>query len=300
MQRRNFLSNTTLKLAATASLVGMLVACGGGSDPVSSATLVVVPALGAVYNADVMVLNVTGDVLGSGSTGRSGTASVKLYGSTTGPIVVKLSLTTASSYFNEKTGQDVQVTTPAALLSVTPSLPTSVGVTPLTNTAAKLAGLNPATVGTTAITGLTTTRINEGVARTLLALGLPANFPLLSAPVPATLTARNPTDLYGNLLAQLAARATVDPLTQALDFAAAVSNGAIASGGASVFTSISNLLVTIAPAGITLQPAKQTLTTEELAAATGAVNNTFVPAGSTGSTGSTGGTGGTGSGGGSI
>ncbi len=63
---------------AVAGAVGLIAACGGNNDSAPSATLKVVPALGAVYNGDVSVYSSTGTLLGSGSTGTTGTANVVL------------------------------------------------------------------------------------------------------------------------------------------------------------------------------------------------------------------------------
>ena len=213
---------TSLSIAVSIALATSLMACGG-SDHVPSATLEVTPALGAAYGASVTVFNgTTGATLGSGITGAtSGTASIPLIGSTSGPIVVKVTLTPGSSYFDEKLNSTVTITSvnTVSLLTALPALPTStvksVGVTPLTNMAAKLAGLDPASANVI----VSADKATEGAAKTVLALGLPATFNITAAPIAAKSLTTLPNDLYGLLLAEMAKRAPVNALNQAKDLA---------------------------------------------------------------------------------
>jgi len=289
------LSRVFTRLAVSGAMLGLIAACGG--DTVPSATLKVVPALGAVYNGDVTVYSSTGTLLGTGSTGATGTANVVLVGDTSGAIVVKLALTTTSSFFDESAnggaGAVTNVTTPFSMLSAAPSLSSEVGVTSLTNTAAALAGLDVTKVGTTSF-ALTADQANDGAARLLLALGLPTNFPVFSAPVPATATAPLPTDSYGLMLARLGAN--TDPLQQAKDMVAAVSTGSITT--ASVFNTIFADLKTVVAERPSLSTAIAVASTnntaptdEQLTTAKAAVASAFTSGAATGAIGATGATG---------
>lgn len=196
---------STIALATFFAVATTLVACGG-SDDGPSTTLTVTPALGAVYGASVTVFNGTsGATLGTGITGATtGSASIPLVGSTAGPIVVKVSLDPGTKFFDEKSGTDITISSASAttLLTALPSLPASatksIGVTPLTNMAARLAGLTSS--GAVLVTAQ---QANEGAARTVLALGLPSTFNIMASPIAAK-TATFPTDVYGRLLAEMA------------------------------------------------------------------------------------------------
>jgi len=201
---------STLALA-TFFVAATLTACGG-SDDAPSTTLTVTPALGAVYGASVTVFNGTsGATLGTGTTATTGvtagSASIPLFGSTAGPIVVKVSLDPGTKFFDEASMTDITISSASAttLLTALPSLPASatksIGVTPLTNMAARLAGLTSS--GAVLVTAQ---QANEGAARTVLALGLPTTFNIMASPIAAK-TATFPTDVYGRLLAEMASRA---------------------------------------------------------------------------------------------
>lgn len=223
------ITKRSFSIALTAAAIAALTACGGGSDPVVT-TLSVTPVLGAVYGGTVNVYSNTGTLLGTATTSSTdGKASVNLTNYASGsPVVVKVSLSAGASYFNEKTGANVTITAsnPVSLLSVLPAVGSgqSVGVTPITNMAAKLAGLTADAVGSgTLATAVTADTIYTAVAKTNLALGLPAATNILAAPVAATVTAPKPTETLGNILAVMAKNTTAaDPVAQAAALAAAV------------------------------------------------------------------------------
>ena len=231
------LTKRSLSLALTAVAVAVVTGCGGGSSdsvatPTATSTriLSVTPALGAVYGGTVNVYSSTGTLLGTATTSNTdGKANVSLSNYTPGtPIIVKVSLGAGASYFNEKTGINVNVTAanPISLLSVLPDvgIGQTVGVTPITNMAAKLAGLTPNAVGSgTLATTVTADAIYTAVAKTNLVLGLPASTNILAAPVAATVTAPNPTEPLGQILAVMAKNTiAADPAAQAAAMAAAV------------------------------------------------------------------------------
>ena len=232
----------SFSLALTAVAVAVITGCGGGSSdsvatptptPTSTRVLSVTPVLGAVYGGIVNVYSSTGTLLGTATTSNTdGMASVSLSNYTDGtPIIVKVSLGAGASYFNEKTGINVNVTAanPISLLSVLPEVGIgktvqTVGVTPITNMAAKMAGLTANAVGSgTLATAITADAIYTAVAKTNLVLGLPASTNILAAPVAATVTSPNPTEPLGQILAVMA-RNTIaaDPAAQAAAMAAAV------------------------------------------------------------------------------
>ena len=229
----------SFSLGLTAVAVAVVTGCGGGSSdsvatptptPTAATLLSVTPVLGAVYGGTVNVYSSTGTLLGTATTTNTdGKASVSLSNYTAGsPVIIKVSLGAGASYFNEKTGINVNVTAanPISLLSVLPTVGTgqSVGVTPITNMAAKLAGLTPNAVGSgTLATTVTADAIYTAVAKTNLALGLPASTNILAAPVAATVTAPIPTEPLGQILAVMAKNTiAADPAAQAAAMAAAV------------------------------------------------------------------------------
>jgi len=268
----------TLALSAAAlAAISALTACGGGSDATSSVkSLSVTPVLGAAYGATVSVYSSTGTLLCSGTTSTTdGKASVTLTGYTEGsPVVVKVTLTAGSYYFNEKTGTNVTVTTPVSMLSALPAVGSgqSVGVTPITNMAAKLAGLSASTVGTGTIS-VTSSAIYEAVAKTNVFLGLPATTNILAAPTAATLAAPKPTETMGNILAVMAKNTTSsDPIAQANALADAVkTDGTVDSTKTAAITEVNTTLKnpTLATGvTITITASNTAPTAAELTAAT--------------------------------
>jgi hypothetical protein len=270
-------------LALSAAAIAALTACGGGSDTTSAATttLSVTPVLGAVYGGTVNMYSSTGTLLGTGTTSTTdGKASVTLSGYTPGtPVVIKVTLTAGSYYFNEKTGTNVTVSTPVSLLSALPAVGSgqAVGVTPITNMAAKLAGLSASTVGTGPIS-VTSDAIYTAVAKANLVLGLPASTNILAAPTAATLAAPKPTETMGNILAVMAKNTTSsDPIAQANALADAVkTDGTVDTTKTAAITEVNTTLknptlatgVTITIAASNPAPTAAELTTATTAAKT--------------------------------
>jgi len=259
----NVLTKRSFSLALTAFAFAALSGCGGSSSdsapapapaapaPTASRILSVTPALGAVYGGTVNVYSNAGLLLGTAKTSETdGKASVSLSNYTLGtPVIVKVSLAAGSSYFNEKKGINVNVTAADAisLLSVLPdvSVGQSVGVTPITNMAAKMAGLTANAVGSGALaTPVTADAIYSAVAKTNLALGFPASLNILAAPVAPTVTAPNPTEPLGQILAVMAKNTiAADPAAQATALAAAVnSNGTVDLANKFSITEVNNTL----------------------------------------------------------
>ena len=225
------MKNTLTKrrfLLATVALSALPIFGCGGTTTATVTDLSVTPVLGAVYGASVSVYNASGLLLGTGTTDTTtGKVSVTLVGYTAGtPVIVKVTLAPGASYYNEHTGTNVTVPpgNSVSLVSVMPAITSgqAVGATPLTSMAAKLAGVTADMLGSTLLTTtLTSASIYIALAKTNLALGLPAATNLTAAPTAATLSAPNPTETLGELLAAMAA--ATDPVTQAAALLAAVS-----------------------------------------------------------------------------
>lgn len=221
-------------LAVGSLALALLAACGGGADPVIT-KVTVTPALGAVYNGDLIVLNQAGTQLASSKTSATtGSAELSLQNYTADtPLVFKLTLNEGARYFNEKTGLEESVTAanPVSLLTVVPTIVSgqSVGVTALTNVAAKLAGFTASSVVSGSPFTVTSSAIYSAIAQTNLAFGLPSSTNLLAAPVPATSAQPTPADTMGLVLALMAKNTTLDsPAAQAQALAAAFNtNGTV-------------------------------------------------------------------------
>jgi hypothetical protein len=291
-------SRVLTSIAVAGAILGLVTACGGNNDSVPSATLKVVPALGAVYGAPVSVYNgTTGLLLGSGTTGlTSGTVDIPLFGSTSGPIVVKVTLSEGVKYFDEKLNRDETITsaTATSLLTALNALPTSdtksVGVTPLTNMAAKLAGLDPS--GSTFT--VTPEKALEGLARTVLALGLPADFNITGAPEAAKSLTSLPTDVYGLMLAEMAKRAATTALQQSNDLAASASTNGTVTGSEKLtaVTAALSTAVTVANTGFVLAQPNLVPDTAALGSAVSSQQSTVssgnAPSGASGASGASG------------
>jgi hypothetical protein len=220
-----------------------LSACGGSpsSNPnaLSSQSNSVTPALGATYNAEVFVYAADGiTLLGQGKTdAKTGKSNVTLTGYTSGtPVIVKVVVGPGASYYDETTKTDVVIaagTTPFSMLSILPSATAGqdFSANPLTNMAAKFAGVAADKLGTTKLsTPLVADKVYEGVAKTNLALGLPSDTNVLAPVTPATKANPNPTGKISNLLVVMATaqigqvntQVVKDPIQRALDLVNAI------------------------------------------------------------------------------
>jgi hypothetical protein len=247
----NFSFNRRLALTIISAAAMTLAGCGASTSTATS-SLIVAPALGAAYGATVFVYTATGVLLGTGTTGANGKVNVTLSGYVAGtPIIIKTVMGVGSSYFNERTGSNTTPITSAdpvvTLMAAVPAVASgqAVGVTALTNMAAALVGVTAATPFPTKT--VTSDAIIEGVAKTNLALGLPAGTNITEAPVAATaanwdnatgtITGGNVGTgvVYGKILAELGRTSSTSPAEQAVALAAAVdpSTGTIRTGNAS-------------------------------------------------------------------
>lgn len=127
--------------------VFVLVAAGcGGDDDVAvspKTTLSGQAVKGPIKNADVDVYAVKNDgsadtagSIGHTTTDASGNYTVEV-AATAGPVIVKVSMTTATNYFDEVTGTDKAFDAPASFRAVVPdvALKPTVALTPLTEVA---------------------------------------------------------------------------------------------------------------------------------------------------------------------
>ena len=309
MSTHSFNRRLALTVISAAALI--IAGCGGTTSSSSSSSttvnaLTVTPALGAAYGASVFVYSASGTLLGSGTTSTTtGQVTLTLTGYTTGqPIIIKTVLGAGSFYFNEKTGANTTPVTasetPVTLMAVIPSVATgqAVGVTALTNMAAAFVGVTATTVIPT--TTLTAAAVNEGIAKTNLALGLPTTTNITEAPVAASATNWNSVtgvitggtggtgSVTGKILAEMARTSTTTPAAQAQALAAAVntSTGTVATGTASAVlgtlnttlqaAAVSKLAIVVAvsvtaPTTAQLTEAKTAVTTVTANAVPGAV-----------------------------
>ena len=248
-----FNSSFTRRLVLTVISAAAITLAGcGGTTSSSTTTLSVTPALGAAFGATVLVYNAGGGLLGQGVTGSDGKVNVALSGYTSGqPIIIRTLMGVGSSYFNEKTGANtapLAATEPiVTLMAVVPSIASgqAVGVTALTNMAAAFVGVTADTVIPTKT--VTSAAVVEGVAKTNLALGLPASTNITEAPIAASAANWNSVtgvitgatggtgSVTGKILAEMARTSTTTPAAQAVALAAAVntSTGTVATGTAS-------------------------------------------------------------------
>jgi hypothetical protein len=250
----NFSFHRRLALTVISAAAITLAGCGGTtSTNTDTSSLTVTPALGAAYGATVFVYTATGVLLGTGTTGSDGKANVTLTGYVAGtPIIIRTVLGIGSFYFNEKTGENTTPITNAdavvTLMAVVPAVASgqAVGVTPLTNMAAAFVGVTAATPIPSKT--VTSAAAYESVAKTNLALGLPANTNITEAPIAATkanwdkvagvITGGNVGTgaTTGKILAEMARTTTAaTPAAQAVALAAAVntSTGTVATGSSS-------------------------------------------------------------------
>lgn len=216
----------------------LLAACGGTPTPATVSNMVLTPAKGACLGCTVSVYSQAGVLLASGTTNTTtGKVTLDTAGNTS-LLLVKVTGNSTAKYFDEKSGTEQSFASTASMVTVVPSFSSGgeIGVTPLTTMAAKLAGVDTATLGSGTFVAqtLTAASIQDAGARTLLLLGLPPTFKLFAAPVPATLANPVPTDTYGGLLARLGATAATGSSALALfdSFVAAVPKSTVSTAGA--------------------------------------------------------------------
>jgi len=281
-----FKSKTSRRFLLLAAVLTSLtlVACGGNTykNQANSVT----PALGATYNADVYVYAADGiTLLGQGKTGglndaNLGKANLTLSGYTAGtPVIVKVVLDPAknASYYDENQPGEVSVipSSKFTMLSILPSATSGqdFSANPLTNMAAKFAGISADNLGATKLsTPLVSDKVFEGVAKTNLVLGLPTSTNILAPVTPATKTKPAPKDTtLSNLLVVMATASlgqTQDPIKRAANLTNAIkSDGTIDTTKSSTFTELNAALKKVSNLGISVAPPKTTIDDATLNAA---------------------------------
>lgn len=214
----------------------LLAACGGTPTPATVSNMVLTPAKGACLGCTVSVYSQAGVLLASGTTDKTtGKVALDTAGNTS-LLLVKVTGNSSAKYFDEKSGIEESFASTASMVTVVPSFSSGeeIGVTPLTTMAAKLAGVDTATLGSGTFVAqtLTVASIENAGARVLLLLGLPPAFKLFAAPVPATLANPVPKDSYGGLLARIAVASTGSSALAIFDsFVAAVPKSTVSTAG---------------------------------------------------------------------
>lgn len=172
------------RLAVPLIAAALAAACGGGSSGAGTGNSVTVTAsLGVVLNADVSVTCApTGVVLGTASTGSTGTVNVPTSGECAGPLLVSVNARGdgSSTYFDEATlsalvfpaGHSVRAVAPAFAASM------SLAVTALTEIATRQALANAGSLA--ALSAAQVNAANAAVVAQVLGAGVTLD--VLSAP----------------------------------------------------------------------------------------------------------------------
>lgn len=205
-------------LSLSALSLALLSACSEDDAPVGftvtppSGSVTVTPSLGKVANAAVEIrCAATGSTLGSGVLGASGSIPLTLTGGCSGPVVIELFASAASTYFDEQSNAVVSLPAGTQLRALVPTLAAVTGniaVTPLTEVAFRQA-LTAAANNESAITAAQVTTANGAVAAQVFGAAA-AGINILQVPTlwDAALTTGSlgdtPADRYAFLLAALA------------------------------------------------------------------------------------------------
>jgi hypothetical protein len=318
-------------LSVSAALV--LAGCGSsGTDSIVPTPLSVSssaqPQLGSFSaGATVTYLMPDGSTIASALTGSNGQAVVDL-GSYTGPFTVRVSGAPGVTYFDESDGSNKPFGTGAVMLAIVKGSAgglNTVGVTPLTHAAARLAGV---TAASPSLGSRTTADIDTANGQVAAMFGLPVGFDITRPPSPVTagatsLTGSDDAPTYAAVLAALAIEARASGASalarsDAMGAAfAATGAGESSSVLAGILGSVRALMAGEAVGGVTLasrltiaaelasklnQLAPTVLTNGRVPLASEVSNRVTLPPcppAPTGATGATGATGGTGASGGS-
>ncbi|MFZ4760056.1 MAG: hypothetical protein ACOYLX_17965, partial [Burkholderiaceae bacterium] len=248
------------------SIALALAGCGGGGSdsialvPVSSSAQ---PQLGAFSaGASVAYFRPDGSSLGSGLTDASGKAIIDL-GTYTGPFSVVINGASGVTYYDEADGQNKPFGVGASMMAIVKGSAgglNTVGVTPLTNAAARLAGLSPSAPG---VGSRTATEIDTANSQVALMFGLPSGFDITKPPTSisagsTSLTGTSDASVYAAVLSALAISAKnsgLDPATSAAQIATAFSAttpGQTNATLAALLTDVQSLLAGNAVGGVTL------------------------------------------------
>lgn len=205
----------------TPALLSTLMMAGCGSDSTApaagggggTASAVVQPALGKVYNAGIEARCMpTGAVLGTGDTGASGSVTLTLAGSCSGPVIVELVPNASSTYYDEGAANTVTLPIGTLLRAIVPTYATSgtlsIALTPLTEIATRQA-LAAAGGSETAVTASQASATNTAVVTQVLGAGVTLDILMPPTPWDAGTAAGSlgatEADRYAFYLAALAA-----------------------------------------------------------------------------------------------
>lgn len=231
-------------------LTAALAGCGSddsastGNGRSTSATIT--PSIGKVLNAGIEARCMpTGTVMGSGNTGTTGSVTVTLSGSCTGPVLVELVPDSTSTYFDEAVNNFVTLPVGTTLRAIVPALSgatLTLAITPLTEIATRQA-LAAAGNVETAVTGTQASTANGDVVTQLFGAGASLNILAPASIWDNTRTAgslgTSEADRYAFYLAALARMGgtTGNPaLTVTETIAADLADGTLSGGSSGGFT----------------------------------------------------------------
>lgn len=186
--------------ALLTSLLTPLTGCDPSDAPATNTSLTITPSLGMVRNATVVVKNTAGAVVGSGSTGSTGT--VTLTASGRGPYVIEVQGDNDAEYFDESANAFLPFVAPRVIHALVPTGSTNVGVTGLTDIAHALWAANSVPLSNANITAANNAVLNSFAAGS----GLPSILvpPTALSSTPANTLTNSAGDIYAAILAGLA------------------------------------------------------------------------------------------------
>lgn len=165
-------------------------------------TLTVTPSLGLVRHADVVVRDAGNTVVGSGTTGSSGTASIRVPGN--GPWVVTVAGNAEAEYFDENTGTFVALPAGEEIRALVPAGTTTFTVSGLTELAHALWKSEPGLPLTASNIASANQSIRRAFANAAL-MGSILDVPVILDDTPSTGSlSASPASLHAVLLAALA------------------------------------------------------------------------------------------------
>jgi hypothetical protein len=211
MPSRHFVSEPTATLKRLAATFAMACAALTGCSDIGDngnlpnatmTTLTVTPSLGLVRDADVIVRDARDAVVGSGTTGSTGTASIRVPGS--GPWVVTVAGNARAEYFDENLGTFVGLPAGAEIRALVPAGTTTFTVSGLTELAHALWKSEPGLPLTASNIASANQSIRRAFANAAL-MGSILDVPLVPAATPATGSLNaSAASLHAVLLAALA------------------------------------------------------------------------------------------------
>ena len=233
---------------------------GGGGGGGSTTTLTVSPSLGKIFNAGIEVRCLaSGAVIGSGSTGATGSTAVALTASCSGPVIVEVVGNGGSSYFDENLNTTAPFTSGAlrTVLASVSGAALNVAVTPLTEIATRQA-LQAAGGSESALTATQINTANNAVVAQVFGAGAAA-LDILQPPrlwdssLSSGALANTAADRYALLLAALAGvgSGATPALAVTNALATDLADGVLSGSGAADATYTSGNFATLRDAALT-------------------------------------------------